>query len=291
MKTSLEHLPENERHEIQRIIDIIREVVEPEIIILFGSYAQESSVDDRYHTSDGIANEYLSDYDFLVITRSDPKEPYAQESTIMDRVDRYRPPVNIEIYSIDYVNEGLRWGQCFFTEIVKVGIVVHDTGISKFVVPRELTSFERRQRAQDYFDIWFKRGVDFYGVVPISLEMGSLKVGVFNLHQATESLYYTVLLVFGGHKPRLHNLWRLRKKAKPYSSALYRLFQTEASKHDDHLFDLLKRGYIDARYKEDYIISVKELSELIDRIGKMIAIVESICHRHLLTLGPDETEG
>lgn len=288
MRNSLEHLPENKKYEIERIIDIIREVVNPEMIILFGSYAKGTYVENRYHSSDGVESDYVSDYDFLVVTKNDPEKPYVQESTIMDRVNRYRPPVNIEIYSIGYINEGLSWGQYFFTEIVKDGIILHDTGISKFVVPKVLSAEEQRTRAQGYFDIWNKRAHDFYGVVPYSLKVGSLKVGVFNLHQATESLYYAVLLVFSGYKPRVHNLWRLRKKAKPYSLELYRLFDTESNKLDNHLFDLLKRGYIDARYKQDYVISPQELSELIDKVGKMMGIVERICLNHLMTLGSND---
>ena len=35
---------------------------------------------------------------------------------------------------------------------------------------------------------------------------------------------------------------------------------------DERLFDLLKRGYIDARYKDHYEITAEELSVLIERV-------------------------
>lgn len=41
MNTTLSHLPEKKQHEIQRIAGIIREVVDPEKIILFGSHAKQ----------------------------------------------------------------------------------------------------------------------------------------------------------------------------------------------------------------------------------------------------------
>lgn len=66
MKTSLSHLPENKQYEIHRIAEIIREVVNPEKIILFGSHAKGTHVEHRYQTKDGIIHEYISDYDFLV---------------------------------------------------------------------------------------------------------------------------------------------------------------------------------------------------------------------------------
>lgn len=40
MSASLTHLPENNQREILRIVDIIRGLSDPEMIILFGSYAK-----------------------------------------------------------------------------------------------------------------------------------------------------------------------------------------------------------------------------------------------------------
>ena len=54
MKTSLNHLPVSKRNQILEIVDIIKEVVSPEKIILFGSYAKGKYVEHRYTGKDGI---------------------------------------------------------------------------------------------------------------------------------------------------------------------------------------------------------------------------------------------
>src|SRR4051812_44970219 len=156
MKSTLNHLPEEKQAEIRRIVDIILEVMTPEKIILFGSYAKGTYVEHRYHTNDGMDNEYVSDYDILIITKDEPVKPYLQESTIMDRVNRYRPPVNLEIHSIAYVNDGLSWGQYFFTDIVNEGISLYDSGEVVFASLRILTPDEEKRKAKDYFDFWFQ---------------------------------------------------------------------------------------------------------------------------------------
>jgi len=171
----------------------------------------------------------------------------------------------------------LSWGQYFFLEILRDGVLLFDSGESQFVAPKVLTPQEEKQKAQDYFDIWFSRSQGFIHLPSVSLEKGDLKIGAFTLHQATESLYFAVLLVFTGYKPRVHNLWKLRKKTKAYSDELFLVFRTETDKQEEHLFDLLKRGYIDARYKQDYIITEEELSTLINRVKEMMPIVERIC--------------
>ena len=70
MKTSLSYLPKIKQDQILQVVDIIKEVVNPEKIILFGSYAKDSYVEHRYQGKDGILYEYISDYDFLVVTKN-----------------------------------------------------------------------------------------------------------------------------------------------------------------------------------------------------------------------------
>ena len=104
------------------------------------------------------------------------------------------------------------------------------------------------------------------------------------MHQAAESFYYATLLVFTGYKPKSHNLYKLRKQAKHLSEELFLLFPIESNKVEKNLFDLLKRGYIDARYKIDYIITKEELTILIERIKMMKLVVEKICQKKIESL-------
>ncbi|GAA4736890.1 nucleotidyltransferase domain-containing protein [Flavisolibacter ginsenosidimutans] len=59
MKKSLAHLPESKQQELQRITQLIVETVNPEKIILFGSYATGNWVEDRY-TEGHITYGYIS---------------------------------------------------------------------------------------------------------------------------------------------------------------------------------------------------------------------------------------
>jgi len=276
MTTSLAYLPVHKQIEINRIADIIKDVVKPEKIILFGSYAKGTFIENIYRAKDGTTYEYISDYDFLVVTKDNPEKTYVQEGQIMDKTARYKPPVNLEIHDIAYINEGLETGEYFFVDIVKEGILLYDKGKLHFASARELTNSEKKEKAIRYFDTWFPQSKEFIIDCNHAFNRGNYKKGAFELHQATESLYYTTLLVFTDYKPKTHNLWKLRKKTKPYSEELFSIFRAETDKHEEHLFDLLKRGYIDARYRTDYIITKEELAVLIERVTLMNPIVERI---------------
>jgi len=276
MKTSLEYLSEAKHREILEVVEIIKEVLMPEMIILFGSYAKGKQVNHKY-VSDGVTYEYISDYDFLVVLNDSPEKIYVQENIILNRTDKLETPVNLEIHSIDYINKGLEIGEYFFTDIIKEGILLYDTGNVKFAEPRELTSEEKREKAQRYFDNWFPQGNEFLIDAEHAANRSSLKKAVFELHQATESLYNTVLLVFTDYKPKGHNLWKLRRKAKPYSEELFLVFRAETDKQEEHLFKLLKQGYIDVRYRDDFAIAENELQTLTERVKQMQSIVEKGC--------------
>ncbi|OIR01328.1 HEPN domain protein [mine drainage metagenome] len=277
MKTSLNFLPREKRQQILDIVAIIKEVVAPEKIILFGSYAKGKYVQHRYTGKDGIFYEYVSDFDFLVVTKNNTVKEYELEDIVNSRTQHFRQPVNLQIHEIDYINEGLEFGQYFFTDIVNEGVLLYDTDIVHFAEPKELTPEEEKEIAQRYFDIWFKSGSGFLNTVSFNLKENEYKIGAFILHQATESFYYTTLLVFTGYKPKTHNLLKLRKQAKHLSEEIFLLFAVETSKNEKYLFDLLKRGYVDARYKDDYIITREELSLLLERIHQMKIMVEKIC--------------
>lgn len=286
MKTSLSHLPQIKQEQILQIVEIIKVAAAPEKIILFGSYAEGNYVEHRYTGKGGILYEYISDYDFLVVTKENKIKEYELDDIVRSKTEQYNTPVNLQIHEIDYINEGLEFGQYFFGDIVKGGILLYDTGNVNFAEPRELTPAEEKLISQKYFDMWFNTASNFlnfstHAFSTLKDENKPLSDAAFLLHQATERFYYTALLVFTGYKPKTHNLLKLRKLAKHLSEELFLIFPVETNKYAKHLFDLLKRGYIDARYKDDYEITEEELISLLQKIELMKNIVHKICSQQI----------
>jgi uncharacterized protein len=282
MKTSLTHLPEYKQQQILKITDVIKEVVAPEKIILFGSYATGTWVEDEYFEN-GIRYSYISDYDFLVVTKNNDEKDYLLNDKIVNRARHITNiAVNCIIHDIGHINEGLSFGQYFFADIVKEGVLLYDTGELNFVEPKELTPQQQKEVAQNYYDIWFNRGKEFLIDAENAFNRKSNSKSAFELHQATENFYNTILLVFTGYKPKTHSLEKLRQYAKPYSKELMEIFpERTGDKTESHLFDLLKRGYIDARYKNDYTITGEELTTLINKVNGMKEIIEVICKQQI----------
>jgi len=69
MKTSLEFLPEHKQQELQVLVDVIREKYQVDFIMLFGSYARGSWVEELH--DDGFHYKYQSDFDIFIVTNNE----------------------------------------------------------------------------------------------------------------------------------------------------------------------------------------------------------------------------
>jgi len=285
VNTSLTHLPEYKQAQLKEITGIIVKAVDPEKVILFGSHATGRWVEHRY-TEGGITYEYISDYDILVITKAgETRKDYEVQDLIENRCV-YKTPVTVITHDIDFINKMLTEGQYFFTDIEKEGILLYDAGNTPLAERKPLSPAEAKAIAQNYFEQWYGVAAEFYTSSVLNFKAGQLKVAVFNLHQAAERTYNAIILVYSGYKPKTHNLDKLKRYAKRFSEELEGVFP-DNTPAERHLFDLLKRGYVDARYKDHYAITAEELHILIERVGKLQAIAEKLCQTKLASLAAE----
>ncbi len=279
MKTSLSHLPISKQADIQHIVELILKKIEPEKIILFGSYATGKWVEDRY-TEGHIMYEYISDYDILVITkRGERKKDYEVQDQVINTF-RPRTPINIIANDIDKVNQDLERSQYFFTDIKKEGILLYDAGNIPLAEARELSAAEKKQIAQDDYDQWYSSAKDLLRSAVRNFEDDAYKLATFELHQTAECLYNAVMLVFTGYKPKTHNIEMLYHYNKNHSKELAMVFP-QNTEEEEHLFKLLKSGYIDARYSKDFTITQEELQTLLHRVTQLKDIAERICKERI----------
>ena len=288
MKTSL---PENSLVIKDRLDAIVQEILaaakdQIAMIILFGSYAKGTWVRDWY-VEGHITYSYESDLDILIVTKS-PKyrgpKGASFESDLTKRLEHKglrgktfgAPWVTFVVEPIKYLNQQLEKNQYFFSDIKKEGILLYDSGEFTLAEPKDLNLEERKQIAKDDFDVWFGSGTEFLLGVDFYSKQALLTKAAFLLHQATESFYSAILLVFTGYKPRLHDIEKLGSVASNYSDELLKIFPRD-TKEQEEKFVLLKSAYTEARYNKNYKITEEQLLYLIKRIEKLKSITEEIC--------------
>lgn len=306
MKTDLGHLPGRKQDEIGYLVKVLFEEFEAAAakikprggkaaggrilkIILFGSYARGTWVEDR-------VTGYFSDYDILIVV---DKEYLADTLgfwlTAEDRLlhdPNFKTPVNFITHTLDDVNAKLRQGQYFFSDIVKDGIALYEYRNSeRFVTPQPLTSEEALEIARDYYDIWMpgaKRWLRKYEMAreeeAETRDIKWLNDAAFELHQATESLYHCMLLVVTNYTPHTHNLNTLRSWTERMDERL-RAIWPQNNRLEKRSYELLRQAYVKARYSKHYRISREELDWLYERIELLRDTVQIICDERLASLG------
>lgn len=277
MKTDITNLPPHKQDEIKKIISVIQQVAPAQMIILFGSYARGDWVEDKHH--DG-RYRYQSDIDILVLVetkRESAQTKYENDIEYqLDETADIKTPVSVIVHDIEFMNRRLRKAQYFFTDIKKEGILLYDSQKFKLEEARELSSQDRKRLAQEDFNYYFEKVDKFMQFVQFGLEKGNLNEAAFLLHQTAERLYTAILLVFTRYKPNTHDLAILRKLSYSLSNELLSVFPLDTPENL-HLFKLLRKAYVDARYKPSYKITKEELSTLIKYISELREIAQRIC--------------
>ena len=279
MKKSLAHLPKHKRDELQRVKEIILDACPTVLmIVLFGSHARGDWVEDR-HVEDGVLHEYLSDFDIMVIVRSNrmvnSKDTWRRAETRARRLPNHTW-TNLIVESIETVNNALARGHYFYTDIKKEGLLLYDTGEFKLAHQRKLDPRERRGNARAHFDQWFSSANDFYTSFEFNLNRAKYKLAAFELHQAVERFYDATLLVFTNYRPRLHDLETLSHMVGGCDPAFLTVFP-KATEEEKECFELLRRAYVEARYNPGYKITKAQLEYLAERVQKLQDLTKKIC--------------
>jgi HEPN domain-containing protein len=282
MNTSLEHLPAIKREQLETIIRIVRQAVNPEKVILFGIYST-AGVGTRIFTESYFPAGVVT-YDLLVVTRGGDRRSDYELQDILENRCRGRVPVTILVHDIIYVNSRLAEGNYFFTMLNREAILLYDAGITPLaaaVKPPDLR--EIRILAEKDFERWSLQARAFFLSAAFNCRQKEWRVSIFLLHQAAEQIYQAILLAFTGYKPTTHNLDKLRRYTNRFSIELAMLFPRD-NEDEDRLFRLLLQGYIDARYKADYTISEEEVRLLMGRVELLLSIAERICRNRFISL-------
>lgn len=280
MKTSITHLPEQKQTELRRALEIVLDHCEPDLIILFGSYARGDWQEQK--TPDGAQFQFQSDFDLLLVVRTE------QQARQIERLDVLRSqlsqeietPVSLVAEDLAHINQQLANARYFYVDIVREGIVLHDNGRAQLGEVRELPLEQRRALAQEDLDHWLEKSRRMLRTCELCVMDDNNHDAAFMLHQATERAYAAISLVYTHYKPRTHDLARLGERIssiEPRFSGIFPL-QTE---DDQRRFELLRRAYVDARYTKNYVVSREDLEWLSQRIQLLQDMAARLCQERI----------
>ena len=290
MKTSLPERSEHVAEKLAAITEIVREVVSDDLVmlILFGSYARGDWVQDRY-VEDGITYTYESDFDLLVVTER--RATVNREAGISNSISRWlrregldRPSTTVIVEDIAHLKKDLQRGNYFYVDIKREGVLLFDNGQHTLPDVGPIDPVESQEYARDDFEHWFNSAGSFLIDFQHAFDRNDTNKAAFELHQATERFFNAVALTFTRYKPKTHNIEYLDRQASNLHPDFFTVFP-KATPEQKRLFELLKKAYIDARYKRNYAITKEELEYLAARVRKLQELTKRICEEKIETIG------
>lgn len=284
MKTSLDHLPAAKRKELDFVVQTLRDGFAEALsrrtmpryrngkilkIILFGSYARGDWVEDP-------KGRYFSDFDILVVVNHDDladlEEFWSEPDQIFLREyasgERLRTQPNFIVHSLDDVNEKLRLGRYFFTDILRDGITLFEEGGFPFTTPMTLSPQDAYIETKTFVDEWFDSSVALARGARFFRDDKRPKEAAFLLHQAAEKAYHGLILALTLYSAKTHRLNLLRDRAEALDNRLIGVWP-RTNKFERQGFDLIRRAYVEARYSPHYEISDEHLVWLEDRVTSL----------------------
>ncbi len=303
MKTNLDHLPPVKGHELRRVVEIIHEEFEDALkgatadfkkrgrilkIILFGSYARGNFVDEQR-----VNKGYQSDFDILIIVNNKKLTEFATYwDKLDDRLMRSREiatPVSIIVHTLREVNTELKRGQYFFSDIRRDGIALYELNDEPLAEPGCIEAKEAWAMAAGYLSSRLTGAASFLDTAEYLARKGQLKHASFELHQAIEQAYASLLLILTNYSPPSHNLRRLRGLAEGQVPDLIPVWP-RGQQREVAWFNILNEAYVKARYSSHYEISEEALTWLLQRTSLLISTVDKISRVHLERTRPSDAD-
>jgi predicted nucleotidyltransferase/HEPN domain-containing protein len=302
MRSDLHHLPERQQRELERVRDTLLAGFEAAKngggggtqewrrggmvlkIILFGSYARGDWVDEP-------ENGYLSDFDLLIVVNNAKMTNIADywwnsEDQIL-RDPSIGRTVNIIVHDLQEVNDALKRGEYFWSDIVRDGVSLYSVPGHPLATPQPMTASDARDRAESYLAKLSTSLEEWLELAEIALSKGRSgewpKKAAFNVHQAVETAYACFLLVHTFYFPRSHNIKFLRSLAEDVDTRLVEAWPRE-QRADRRRFELLKRAYVEARYSDQYDASAEDLDWLTARARMLRDLVADLCQARIANL-------
>jgi HEPN domain-containing protein len=112
------------------------------------------------------------------------------------------------------------------------------------------------------------------------MERGDFPKAAFELHQAVERLYGAFLLVYSRYKPSTHDLEELGKRVASIEPRTLEVFP-QGTPEERLRLQLLRKAYVDARYKPSYQITREDLEWLEARVLILKQLTESLCRQKI----------
>ncbi len=256
--------------DFQDAVKAIVSKINPAAIICFGHNSCVREMDNCFVT-DSVCSRH---FDILIITSGTTQKA----TEVIDTIRKFFPDnvtIHILIHSESAVRAALLEHHPFFTTVLRDGTMLYKAIELHFEIPSDkpqLDEFKKARKLKEWKRL-FELSDRFLATASDAIGNQYYDLGVFLLHQVIEHSCIASAKAHVGYKLSTHNLNRLIAFVSCYISEVRDVFPNN-TKDEKELFDFLRKGYSDVRYKEFYRVPPNIAFSLLERVSEFRDIIE-----------------
>lgn len=254
---------------IGRMTELLREILDPAYILLFGSSAN------------GTPHSDVIGYDLLIATHTPPAYDWHAAKRYLKMkipgIGHGVPYLNLYIYHAGYV---VSQTSPFFWLARTEGILSYCSDRYKFRRPRKMFPFAQAAcEARAYYATFAALGTEFLEQAEKAFAEHKIRPAAFFVAQAAVYFYRVLFRVYHGFDEDTYDLSILHERTRTLSAELMLLF--EPGCYDIDTLSRLKQAYTKARYDTDFFISENDMKRHLLRIERLQNIVGKLCSQRI----------
>ena len=257
---------------IEKLKKELLEVCLPKKLYLLGLTTTQTRTESLFSLH-GASLKWISHYYLLVLVQKTKEQSL---NAIQDKIEnnlQHSIPVTAIVLCIDEFRQWLVKGHPFAAAVYQKGWLLHDAEDNMLPFPKQVSEDElEKEMAIFYKGASLKIGSFLAGAELYKLRK-EYRLSAFMLHQVAEQSLHALLLIHTGLRVNTHSIDKLIRYCSMFCHRLTELFPKNSEKNKK-LYALLNKAYIDARYKDDYVITGEELSALTGKVKKINEIFE-----------------
>jgi len=259
-------LPHSQQQLLTELIQKIVGAVRPEKIICYGIRSVHYQDWGTFLERRGIKEDARLAIDLLIIAPSTKGQTEQDINQAAEHCCKQLADVCCVTHKIHTVNEGLSNGNPFFCALYHHGLMIYDSGQTALLHPGiPGNEFKSQSELESIWSRWYGLASNFYNSAVESLKYQRPDLTTFMLHQAVEHTCGALIRIYTGYRPNTHNLSRLLQMAESFTRGLKAIFP-KSTKEEEEIYGIIQRGYLDARYKDEYNVPASTLLILINRV-------------------------
>lgn len=284
------HILKTENEELNKIALRISSLVMPEKIICYSSIIRKTEVITCFlEVEEASSPREKNNYGILVIPNEQDGRGNGTIQQLVENMFGGDGLVTAVVHRMEEVNQALKNGSAFFTNVYRYGQLLYDREQLAFMQPGLGKSKEVRIiRREQFWNKWHGLAKDFIDGAHFYLATQHHALAVYMLHQSTQHILSGVLRVLSGYRSNsnsLQRLCRLVETVLPQSPFIL----PKGSPRQARLTGLLLKGFSDARYNEKFEASTEEVTELIARTERLLATADALCCQKLENIRSGKT--